>query len=169
MANNIEVVDANGVKRITKTTEELGGIHVAHRRIDNFPGNTEGTLLNQAVRNATTPTADQTNTNSRGVMLFIDVKDVAPSGTETLNIVVEVKDPANGGYVAIYNSALTAGAGFSTASGVKAYLIHPDAAETQDNPNLYAQAIPLSRTWRARVVHSASGSWNYSLGYSLLA
>ena len=90
-----------------------------------------------------------------------------PEGeTGAAQVVIEEKDPVSGKYVQIAAfAALTAsvlGATPSTATYV--YTLCAGASETIAAANHEVQALPAPRTWRGRVVHSAGGSWTYSVG-----
>lgn len=132
---------------------------------DRVRGNIEATALASAARSSSTPTSDQTNYNGRGIQLTLDIT-ATPNNTETLQVVIEEKDPVSGKYVQIAAfAALTAsvlGATPSTATYV--YTLCAGASETIAAANHEVQALPAPRTWRGRVVHSAGGSWTYSVG-----
>ena len=123
-------------------------------------GPDSATLLSSTPRTATTATADQTNLSHRGVVLFLDVT-AAPGGGETLTVEIQGKDPTSLKYVPL--ATFTA----VSATGTTAYTFYPGAVETVAVAGHEVQGLVLPRSWRTRVVHSAAGSWTYSLGASL--
>lgn len=128
--------------------------------IDRQRGNTEATLLASASRTATVTSATVTNHNARGVLLCLNIS-VAP-GAQTLTPAVQWVEPTS--------AATPTLATFPTVSsvGTVAYLLYPGAAETVAVTNLETQALPLPRSWRLVVTHSAAGAWTYSVGYALV-
>ena len=129
---------------------------------DRQRGNTEGTVLASAARAVTTSSADLTNHNARGVLLYLNVT-ANPGGGETLQLAVQAKDPISAGYAVLAQAAASALGG---GTGLIGLLVYPGAASAGVDLT-HAQA-PLPRTWRARVVHSAAGSWTYSVGFALV-
>lgn len=119
----------------------------------------EGTLLASAARTATTASPDQTNNYHRGVIVWLNVT-VAP-GVETLITRIEGKDPIGG----LYRTLNAAPTGITTAA-LFAYWLYPTDSTGQNLDQ--ATEMPLPRTWRVNVVHSAGSSWTYSVGYSLI-
>jgi hypothetical protein len=123
-------------------------------------GNTHGTLLASAARTATTSTADQTNHNARGVVLFVNV--TAASGTGGLTVQPKGKDPVSGGYY-----RLNAPPSAITGTGLYLFEVYPGASGTGgDVAQRTAGALP--RTWAVTVVHGDASAYSYSLGYALI-
>lgn len=120
--------------------------------LDRVRGNVTATGLASAARTATTSTPDQTNYNGRGCRAYVDV--TAVPGIETVTVTIEVKDPVSGTYTAILTGAAL------VATGHVIYTVYPDATVTAN----LAASLPLSRTWRVKLTHSASGSFTYSVG-----
>jgi hypothetical protein len=127
-------------------------------------GNLEGTLLASAARTASTASADQTNPNGVGVLVWLNVT-VQPGTAETLTVQVQAKEPVAGGYHAILVGTPIVG---NAGAGLwPPFMLHPtakDAAGRVTSKN----DVPLPRTWRVSVVHSGASSWTYSVGYSLV-
>ena len=158
-ASNVDGDDLGSLKRLlTLSTPFLSN----GSTFDRFQNNREATLLAAAGRTATTATGDQTAVNHRGAVLFLNVT-ANPGGGESLTLEVQEKDPVSGGYATV-----TAFAAVVAANGLFVYTIYPGAAETGAVAGHEVQALPLPRTWRARVVHSAAGAWTYSLGACLV-
>jgi hypothetical protein len=116
-----------------------------------------------AARTATTSSADQTNYNAKGVLVYLNV--TAASGTGGLQVQVQGKDPVSGNY---YNltSAPTAVIA-TTGSTPKVYAMGPSyfstgGAVTQNT----TQALP--RTWRVQVVAGDASSYTYSVSASVI-
>ena len=120
------------------------------------------TLLASAARTTTTLSPDITNFNGRGAYIYLIVT-AHPGGGETLSL--EVDDKSGGGYG---GSVVQFGVVATATTGTFVGLVYPGAVETVAVSRLFVQAIPFPRIGRVAVVHSASGSWTYSLLYSLL-
>ena len=133
---------------------------------DRIRNNVHAIVLASAARTASTPTPDQTNFNGRGAMIMLDVT-ATPNDAQTLQVTVEVKDPASAKYVPIASfTALTASVlGASPTTETYVYTLYPGATETIATAKHELQALPLSRIWRVNVLHSAAGSWTYSVGF----
>ena len=132
---------------------------------DRMRGNTTVTGLASAARVATTATSDQVNYNGLGAQIMLDVT-ATPNDAQTLTVTVEVKDSVSGKYVILASfTALTASAlGAAPTTETYVYSIYPGAVETIATAKHELQALLLGRTWRANIVHSAAGSWTYSVG-----
>ena len=126
-------------------------------------GNTEVTVLASAARTATTNSADLTNHNARGVLVFLDVT-VNPGGAETLLMSVEVKDPISGKY---HNLEAGNANAFGGTTGDELIVVYPGSSLAEDGVDQAAE-YPLGRTYRITITHSAGGTWNYSLGAQLV-
>jgi hypothetical protein len=124
-----------------------------------FRDNVEVTLLASAVRSATTPSGDQINYNARGVLVVFDVTAVPT--VNTVNCQIQAKDPVSGKYVTLADSGAQATAGTYT------ILVYPGATDT-DTKLTAKNDIPLPRTWRVNVVHSAATNFTYSVGGSYI-
>jgi hypothetical protein len=122
--------------------------------------NVEGTLLASATRTADTATADQTNHNGRGVILFLNV--TAASGTGGVRAIVQGKDPVSGTYTPSFGATPT----FRTATGVYVYVYYPGAAGVGGLDQTSQTVLP--RTWRALVQHGDASNYTYSLGFSAI-
>lgn len=126
---------------------------------DRQRGNVEEVLLSSAARVASIATADQTNYNSKGVALILNVT-ANPGGAENLSLSVEARVPGAAGYIQIYSGSVITGA-----NGGKILIIYPGSVESPaTEADVFVVGYNLPRIWRARVVHSGAGSWTYSLG-----
>lgn len=121
---------------------------------DRQRGNTEETALASAARTATTTSSDLTNYNARGVIVRLNV--TAVPGGDTVKLTLQYKDPATAGYVTILDAPAFATA---TASIV---CLYPGIADTETRFSAFEE-MPLPRTWRVRIVHSAGSSFTYSV------
>lgn len=132
---------------------------------DRVRNNVAATGLASAARTVSTPTPDQTNWNSRGAQIILDVT-ATPNDVQTLQVTVEVKDPVSGKYVQIaaFTALVASALGAAPTTETYAYTMYPGAAETIAATKHELQALPLGRTWRVNVLHSAGGSWTYSVG-----
>ena len=125
---------------------------------DRQRNNTKGTLLASAARTATTTSADQTNYNARGVVLFLNV--TAVSGTGGLQTRLRYIDPisATQQYASVAPTVVTA-------TGLFIYVFYVGAAAGNVAA---ATSLVLPRDWAASVVHGDASSYTYSLGYATL-
>lgn len=127
--------------------------------LDAMRGNVEGTVLASAQRTASNNSADQVNHNAAGVLVYCNVTNVP--GVDTVQFIVQVKDPVSGTYINLVTDTAVA------ASGMRALLVYPGAGAASGDINAVRNG-PLPRTWRVRVVHSGSGQFTYSVGYCLI-
>lgn len=115
----------------------------------------DAVLLASGVHSTTYVTADIANPGYRGAIFILNV--TAVPGTDTVNFVVDYKDPASGTYINLTST------GAKSATGVYTILIYPGAIDTV--PVFSAkEMVPLMATYRIRVVHSAGTSFTYSIG-----
>lgn len=121
-------------------------------------------LLESKARTATTNSPDQfAFERTRGVRLYLNVT-ANPGGAETLTLQVQAKDPASDTWVNVTKFTAEPAA----ANALYQYEVYPGAVDTGTIDNYQIQGGSLPRVWRARVTHSASGSWTYSLGAHLV-
>jgi len=133
---------------------------------DRARGNEEGTALASAVRTATTLSAALTNYNASAAIFMVEVT-VNPGSAETLKFRVLHNDPVSGDDVILYETAT------STFSGTVGYaVLHfgPGAVTAGYGQAGWDEEVQLSlpRDYKIQVVHSASGSWTYSVSYALI-
>ncbi len=121
-----------------------------------FRNNLQATLLTSAARTGTTNTADQTNFNAKGVVLFMDV--TAQNGTSTLQL--QAKDPASAKYFPLITWTLTAAIQSQVLS------CYPGATDQAATPLTQTQSLPLPRVWRAQWNLGTATSVTFSLGMS---
>lgn len=150
---------ANGASVPTTTIVGAAGMQFNGTTFDLAQSNQEGTALASAARTATANSADISNVNARGVMVFLNV--TAASGTGGLVVRVQAKDPVSGQYMNI-NAAPTA----ITANGSTLYIVYPGSSGTGAAALSTAMVIP--RTFRISVTHNDASSYTYSVGYSLI-
>ena len=155
-AVSVSAINTDGIADSQQSISVKSSLHHYNETTwDRGRGNTEATLLASAARTASTNSPDQTNYNARGVFVFFDI--TAVPGGDTVQLVVQGKDPASGTY-----QALLTGAGLS-GTGFRAYAVYPGATDASSEMT-DRNDLPLPRMWRARVVHSGSGSFTYSVG-----
>lgn len=116
------------------------------------------TLLASAVRDESTDGPDQSNHRASGAYLFLDVT-ANPGGAETLQVALQIKDTISGKYHTLVSFPVTAAA----ANATYVYCLRVGAAETVATGATEVQSLPLPGRWRARVIHSSTGEWTYSL------
>ncbi len=113
-------------------------------------------LLDSAVRAAGQSLADVKGFRGTGVLLVLDVT-VAP-GVDTVQAIVEGKDPESGKYYTIAQTAAI------TATGTYPLVVYPGIAAVA---NARVSDV-MPPTWRVRMVHSAGSNFTYSLGGNAL-
>lgn len=112
---------------------------------------------NSAVRAATFTGDDNKKIpGMSGVKVVLDV--TAVPGVDTVQLVIENKDPVSGKYVQVLAAAARAGAGTDTLT------VMPGGAVTA---NVSANDA-IADTYRVRVVHSAATNFTYSIGVTEL-
>jgi hypothetical protein len=132
---------------------------------DRVRNNTEGTLFPSAARTSTQSTPTQTNYNSKGVILYLNVT-ANPGGSETLSINFHYVDPVSNNVTTQIATLITQPA----VNGMYTLHLYPGASSAPTDPaNNKSFSLPLPRQWQAAIAHSGSGSWTYSLGYSLIS
>ena len=152
---------ANGKTIPTTTIVAAASMRSNGTTLDLEYGNMEGTLLASAARTTTTAGAVQTNYNSRGVIACLNIT-ANPGAAETLTIQI-VNQSALGGTRILGSVAIATGT-----NGNFLFIVYPGAVETIASTGVDATALPIGRTWYCQIAHSASGSWTYSLTYSVI-
>lgn len=114
------------------------------------------TILASAARTTTQTGADTENIHCSGIILVLDMTNVAAGPSVTLSI--DGKDPASGKY---FN--LLTGAAVTTAS-TNVYWLFPGAVVTA---NVSANMV-LPKIWRTVVTANNANSGTYSLGAVLV-
>ena len=132
------------------------------------------TLLASAARTATATSElvrQAPVDRNRGAMLILDIT-ATPNNTETLTPSIEVYDTASGKYQALTAFKATKKGeeiGATSTTTTLLYSLYPGGAETEAVANHEVFALPLPGFWRAKVTHSSTGSWTYSLSYQTLS
>jgi len=131
---------------------------------DRVRNNNDGLQLASAARTVTTATALITNHNNAAALIVCNVT-VNPGASETLQIVLQAKDP-----VAVLYDDAYAGTAYTLSGGTgRIYLlVGPGAADAFTMSTADTKQGHIARQFRVNVVHSASGSWTYALGVTLL-
>jgi len=163
-ANEAEV-ETSGSDGLPNTTNQLitGAMKYGFNGTswDRWRSNIEVTVLPSATRTASGNSSLQTNYNAKGVILIINI--TAVSGTfaagEGLRIIIRGRDPASGvnvwlAYTDFFTSAVT-----------RTLLAYPGATDVQGIGALYANDVPLSRTWHVRYsITGTNPSFTFSVG-----
>jgi hypothetical protein len=118
-----------------------------------------GVLLPSQARTVSTNSAEaSTPPNTPGATFFVDASTIA--STETIQLVIQGKDPASGDFFTLVSfTAISSAADW-------VYTVYPGAVETIANSTHEVQGLALPELWRARVVHSSTGSHVYSVSFS---
>lgn len=129
---------------------------------DQLWGNIDITLLASAARTtqAQGTSADQTNINFRGILIFLNV--TVASGTGGLQIRIQGKDPVSGVYQSLHTIPTAI-----IATGMTTYQLGSVNLGTSANMGQSATVI-LPRTWRLLMVVGDASSYTYSVGASLV-
>ena len=125
--------------------------------------NFEGTAIASGSYTSTQTSPAIINLNARGIMIYLDV-NANPGAAETLSIDVQVICPISNAVQSILPGTVIA----TAANGLFIQQIYPGIVETGAVTAFIVQGVALPRLFRLRVVHSASGSWNYSLSYCFI-
>lgn len=103
------------------------------------------------------------------MLLFLDVT-ATPNNAETIQFVVEAKDPISGKYAVICATGAIAGTVFGATSTTSTFAFQigwgpgSDAfAGTAGDVIGFPAVISDAVSYRVRVVQSAAGSWTYSV------
>ncbi|MDE1904966.1 MAG: hypothetical protein KGH75_00765 [Rhodospirillales bacterium] len=113
------------------------------------------TLVASAAYTTTQTSADQTNTNGRGVIVVLDMTAV---GTGSVTLEIDGKDPVSGKYYTILTGAAV------TSNSTNIYRVYPGLTAAA---NATASDV-LPRTWRAKVTANNANSATYSVGAIIL-
>ncbi len=154
---DVAAIDADGsvVVRVGSALP-AGSNNIGDVDVLSFPAtNREGTALTSAARTTTTSSADLDNPHKNGVHVILDVTEI--SGSPSITLKVEGKDPASGKYYSILEGAAV------TTAGTYVYKVFPGATSAA---NSVANDI-VPKTWRVTVEHANTDSITYSVGYSL--
>jgi hypothetical protein len=118
-------------------------------------------ILSVTAQTTTQTSADITNYNARGVLLFFHVTVAGGAG---LTLRAHGKDPSSGNYNTL-NSAPTA---ITAATGTAPQMIaiYPGASAAAGLAQ--AAPLPVPRTWRVQVVHGDATSSSYKVSYAYI-
>src|SRR5487761_2323202 len=116
------------------------------------PTNQDGiALVASAARTTTQTSADQTNTNGRGVLVVLDVTVI---GTGNITLEIDGKDPVSGKYYTILTGAAV------SSNSTTVYRVYPGLTAAA---NATASDV-LPRTWRVKVTANNANAVTYSVG-----
>lgn len=118
--------------------------------------NVNVTALVSLARIATNNSGDLLNEHGRGVVVVVNMT-VVP-GVETVTFTIQGKDEASGTYHTLLASAAL------DAAGATVLRVYPGLTAAA---NAVATLI-VPRVWRVLATHSASGSFTYSVGASVI-
>lgn len=122
--------------------------------------NNEVIIFPSAVNTATVNSADQQNSENRGVRLFLNIS--AASGTSpTLEVKLQMKDNLSGTYIDLPGSAFAQ----KITTGASSLTIYPGIAETANE----TVSDIFTRTWRVvATIGGTTPSFTFSLGATLM-
>lgn len=128
--------------------------------------NLEGQAAPSAARTTTFSSADLTNVNCRGVIVYLNVTAApgSPGPTSGLTVAIAGKDPVSGGYapLATFDPVNAAGGGVPYV-----FELSPGAMPSVGGA-LQRRAGVLPFTFRITVTAGNTDSYTYSLGYALV-
>ena len=99
------------------------------------------------------------NPEASGIIAYLNVT-VVP-GVETLQLVLEEQDPVSGVWSTVAATLVT------TVTGMVRLKVKQAIAAIAASTTQVQVQDTLPAIWRVRVVHSAAGSWTYSIGIVL--
>lgn len=116
---------------------------------------TASDLVSGVGATASQNSADQVNTDARGVKVFVNVTN---AGTGSITAAVQAKDPASGAYTTLLASAAI------VANGATVLTVYPGLPATA---NVSANDV-LPRQWRVSVTANNANPINYTVGAALI-
>lgn len=122
--------------------------------------NKEVTLLASSARTASTSTANQTNRNHRGIVLFHRVSAAADT-SQNLTLSLDYTDPTSGVVENMFVAATV------STTGLYVYSLYPGLDAATSGVNQRANRI-LPRTFKVTIAPSGTTSFTYSLGACLI-
>jgi len=129
---------------------------------DRMRGNTEIEILASGARNSSAVSPNFTNYNHRGIIIWLNITDITPGGTDTVSLYVRGVDPVSGSM-----KNLLVGPTINS-TGLQVYLIYPGVTDSESAFG-DIEEIPLPRTWSVRIDHSGdTDTFTYSVGGSLI-
>lgn len=122
------------------------------------PPPTDVALRASATASATYTSADQTNSSgARGLSVVLDI---TAAGTGSLTLAINYKDGTSGKYIALLAGAAEVG------TGTKRYVVYPGGGTVTANA---AANDHIGRVFQVVVTYAGTGSWTFSVGYTLLS
>lgn len=148
----------SGMQSISGTADASAGTQVVSSGMISYNGatfdkvrnNTQNTLLASSARTVTTSSADQTNYNSKGLHVVLDVTS---AGTGSITLSIEAKDTLSGKYYTLLTGAAV------TTDSTNVYKVYPGLPATA---NVSANDI-VPRTYRVTVTANNANSVTYSV------
>jgi len=119
-------------------------------------GEREVIALPATIRTGSTVVDLTNDSNYRGAYIITDITAV-PGGGQTIQIFIDMYNPATGQYTVIAQSATI------TIVSVHKFIVCPGITDTDSEFTKVTQ-VALTKRWRIRILHSAGGNWNYSVG-----
>lgn len=133
--------------------------------------NTDLSVFTSLARTEAPATAFLTNNRSKGVRLFLSIADAPITTNETLEIQIDMIDPATGNALQItsFSTTPTADSGVFASPPVSfVYELYPGATGVDLPPNVLAQSNSLPRSFSVRAIHSGTSPWTYGVGASFI-
>lgn len=122
-------------------------------------------LQASSTKTADAYTAETINYNGhKGILVIVNCTAAPASPTGGILPVLQAKDPVTGTWVSISLTTLTK----VTAAGTKAYYFGSEQMNTNSGGLTGASNTVLPRTWRLLLSNSASESFTYSVGATLV-
>lgn len=121
--------------------------------------NFDQTVRASGTASATVTSADITNYNFSGAVFFLDITSVPASGSATVSLSIQGKDPTSGKYTTLFTSA-------QVSAGTTAVMLHPGISASANGMSLI-----LPRTFRVQSNVSAGATSKdvvFSVGMSFI-
>ena len=121
--------------------------------------NTEQTVRASGTASATVQSSDITNFNFSGAIFFLDITSVPGSGSATVSLTIQGKDPVSGNYANLFTSA-------QVSAGTTAVMFYPGISSSANGTTGI-----LPRTFRVQSNVSAGATSKdvvFSVGMSFL-
>lgn len=125
--------------------------------------------LTSVARTATPTVTAESAGDARGLQVIIDAT-ASPNNAETLIPAIQAWDVGSSKWqtVTAFTGLLASTVTATATTETYVFTLYPGAAETSATGHHEVQALPVPSQFRIVPTHSASGSWTYTVSFSLL-